>query len=143
VKGSYYMPDDPILVADTHGWLRKAASDLRAARHDLSASPPLLSDTAFHCQQAVEKAFKAFLQWHDVPFRKTHSLEELGEQCFDLDGTLHDLVDQAVPLTEYAWKFRYPGDPEEPSLREAEEALLVAQGVFEAIVARLPEVVRP
>jgi len=47
------MPDDPILVADTQGWLRKAASDLRAAKHDLAASPPLLSDTAFHCQQAV------------------------------------------------------------------------------------------
>ena len=80
--------------------------------------------------------------WHDVPFRKTHSIEELGEQCVDLDGTLHELVDRAVPLTEYAWKFRYPGDPEEPSLREAEEALLVAQGVFEAIIARLPEAVR-
>ena len=87
--------------------------------------------------------FKAFLMWHDVPFRKTHSLEELGEQCFDLDGTLQELVDRAVPLTEYAWKFRYPGDPEEPSLREAEEALIIAQGVVDAIIARLPEAVRP
>lgn len=137
------MPDDPILVADTQGWLRKAASDLRAAKHDLAASPPLLSDTAFHCQQAVEKVFKAFLMWHDVPFRKTHSLEELGEQCFDLDATLQELLDRAVPLTEYAWKFRYPGDPEEPSLREAEEALMIAQGVVDAIIARLPEAVRP
>ena len=34
-KGNYYMPADPILVADTQGWLRKAATDLRAAKHDL------------------------------------------------------------------------------------------------------------
>src|SRR3990172_3590387 len=82
------MPHDPVLVAETKAWLRKATVDLRAAQHDLSASPPLLADTAFHAQQAVEKTFKAFLMWHGAPFRKTHSLEELGEQCLDLDPTL-------------------------------------------------------
>jgi HEPN domain-containing protein len=137
------MPHDPVLVADTQGWIKKAAADLRAARHDLSASPPLLADAAFHCQQAVEKMLKGHLLWHGVPFRKTHSLEELGEQCLDLDATLHDLVDRAVPLTEYAWKFRYPGDPDEPSKEEAVEALQLAQEVYETILKRLPEEVRP
>ena len=102
------MPADPILVADTPGGLRKAATDLRAAKHDLAANQPLLADAAFHCQQAVEKVFKSFLMWHSVPFRKTHSLEELGEQCLDVDSTLRARIDCAVPLTEYAWKFRYP-----------------------------------
>ncbi|MGH2444120.1 MAG: HEPN domain-containing protein [Chloroflexota bacterium] len=46
----------------------------------MTAKPPLLSDTAFHCQQATEKAMKALLAWHDVPFRRVHSLEEIGEQ---------------------------------------------------------------
>lgn len=137
------MPDDPILVADTQGWLRKAASDLRAAKHDLAASPPLLADAAFHCQQAVEKVLKSFLMWHSLPFRKTHSLEELGEQCLDVDSTLRALIDCAVPLTEYAWKFRYPGDPDEPSFDEVKEALQIAIEVYEAILGRLPEDVRP
>jgi HEPN domain-containing protein len=86
---------------------------------------------------------KGFLMWHGVPFRKTHSLEELGEQCLDLDITLKDLVDQAVPLTEYAWKFRYPGEPEEPFGEEAQEALQLAQQLLKAILARLPGEVRP
>jgi HEPN domain-containing protein len=133
------MPLDPILVAETRSWISKAAADLRAAKHDLVATPPILADATFHCQQAVEKLFKGFLMWHGVPFRKTHSLEELGEQCLDLDAALRDQVDRAVPLTEYAWKFRYPGEPEEPSLEEAEEALQIAQEVYEAILARLPE----
>lgn len=48
-----------------------------------------------------------------------------------------------VPLTEYAWRFRYPGDPVEPSEDEAREALAIAGEAVEAILARLPPAVRP
>ncbi|MGQ9688337.1 MAG: HEPN domain-containing protein [Desulfobaccales bacterium] len=121
------MAADPLLVSETKAWLRKAALDLHAAEHDLTASPPLLADAVFHCQQAVEKALKAILMWNNTPFRKTHSLEELGKQCLELDQTMKTLIDKAVPLTEYAWKFLYPGDPEEPSGEEAQEALDIAR----------------
>lgn len=59
----------------------------------------LLEDVLFHCQQAVEKTLKGFLAWHDVPFRKTHSLEELGAACERLDPTLKTalLPAEAVP----------------------------------------------
>jgi hypothetical protein len=56
---------------------------------------------------------------------------------------LKDLVDRAAPLTEYAWKFRYPGEPEEPSSQEASEAFGMAQEAHEAILARLPAEVYP
>jgi len=56
-----------------------------------------------------------------------------------LDSTLRDVVDRAVPLTEYAWKFRYPGEPEEPSLEEAEEALVIARELYDALITRLPQ----
>lgn len=96
------MPHDPARVADTRGWLRKADNDLRAAEHDRTARPPLLGDLTFHAQQTAEKAFEAFLAWHDKPFRKTHNLEELGEACLALDRSLKPVVDRAVPLTQYA-----------------------------------------
>jgi HEPN domain-containing protein len=137
------MPLDPVLLVETRGWLAKAQSDLRAAEHEFRAAPPLLDDIVFHCQQAAEKAMKGFLTWHGCPFRKTHSLEELGEQCLLVDSTLRDLVDRAVPLTEYAWKFRYPGEPEGPAPMEAEEAFGVARDVFAAVLARLPVEARP
>lgn len=98
----------------------------------------MTDDVVFHAQQAAEKAFKAFLVWHQRTFRKTHSLEELGEQCLDIDLSLKPVVDRAVPLTEYAWKFRYPGDLEEPLRMEADEALSVASATYEAVLARLP-----
>jgi hypothetical protein len=34
------MPADPVLIAETQAWLRKAAHDLRAAGHSLTEIPP-------------------------------------------------------------------------------------------------------
>ena len=137
------MQRDPEWVAETRAWFVKAAQDLAAAEHEFRASPPLVEDIVFHAQQAVEKSFKGFLTWHGRRFRKTHNLEELGEQCLGLDSTLAAVVDKAVPLTEYAWRFRYPGEPEAPSREEAEEALRVAREVFDAVLSRLSVEVRP
>lgn len=137
------MPHDPILLADTKAWLRKAATDLRAATLVMEADPPLLEAAVFHAQQAAEKSFKAFLTFHDEPFRKTHSLEEIGEACLKLDRMLKELVDEAVPLSEYAWAYRYPGDVEPPGLEESRAALLVARKVFDAILGRVPKDARP
>lgn len=137
------MAHDSELVAETRSWFVKAAQDLGAATHELTAEPPFLADIVFHAQQAAEKSFKGFLAWHSTPFRKTHNLEEIGEQCLRLDPTLKGVVDRAVPLTEYAWKFRYPGDPDEPTRDEAVQALALAREVVDAILTRLPPEVRP
>ena len=130
-------------TAETKSWLMKAASDLRAAGYEFTAGPPLLDDIVFHAQQAVEKVLKGFLTWHDRPFRRTHDLVELGQACVDLDRALEGLLRGAAPLTEYAWRFRYPGDPEQPAEDEARTALEVAREVYKAIVSRLPPGVRP
>lgn len=63
--------------------------------------------------------------------------------CLKLDSSLKEIVDHAVPLTEYAWRFRYPGEPEEPTLNEAKEALTTARDVYEAVLKCLPVDVRP
>jgi HEPN domain-containing protein len=137
------MPHDPELLAETRAWFMKAAIDLRAAEAMRELAPPLLEAVVFHCQQATEKALKGFLTWHSVRFRKSHNLEEIGEQCLGLDATLKDVIDRAVPLTEYAWKFRYPGEPGAPTPEEAEEALTCAGEVYQAVLKRLPAEAHP
>ncbi len=57
------MQHDPVRIADTSSWLEKATTDIRSAKADLDVTPPILTDALFHCQQAVEKALKAFLTW--------------------------------------------------------------------------------
>lgn len=137
------MAYDPELVDETRAWLQKASNDLRAAEALRDTSPPLFAESAFHCQQAAEKALKAFLTWNGRAFRKTHNLEEVGEQCVSVDSALRDAVDRAVPLSEYAWKFRYPGSPYEPTAAEAQEAIAIARSIVEAVFSRLPAESRP
>lgn len=137
------MPHDPVLITDTRAWLVKAANDLRGAEIDLAAIPPLLEDVTFHCQQAAEKSFKALLTFHNQPFRKTHNLEELGEACLRIDSSLRALVDEVVPLSEYAWAYRYPGEPQSPQPQEAQDAYASAGKLYRAILECLPSEARP
>ena len=137
------MQHDPARVAETREWLVKARLDLAAAEFEFTAKPPLTGDIVFHCQQLAEKSLKAFLVWHDVPFRKTHNLVEIGQQCSSVDPTLEPLARRGAVLTDYAWRFRYPGEPEEPTEPEARKALALAREVYEAVLRRLPDDVRP
>ena len=133
------MPPEDARLQDVLAWLSKAELDLKAGAHEMAApAERLWGDVVFHAQQAAEKSMKAFLAWHDEPFRKTHNIEELGQKCVGLDATLAAVAGQAAPLTEYAWKFRYPGELDEPSPEEAEEALAAARSLYEAILTRLP-----
>src|SRR5919199_4528664 len=68
-RESFCMALDPVLITDTRGWIERAVNDLRGAQIDLAASPPLVEDALFHCQQATEKLLKAFLTFHNQPFR--------------------------------------------------------------------------
>lgn len=133
------MPHDPVKVEETRSWLRKAHDDLRAASVDMEARPPLLEDALFHYQQAVEKAMKGFLAWHDEPFRKTHSLTELGLVCSRLDPSLESILRKASGLTEYATVYRYPGDSVPPTEEDAAGVRELAEEVVSELLARLPD----
>lgn len=97
------MKDKSDLV---RGWLLKAESDLAAARLIIDGDGPY--DTAcFHCQQAMEKFFKAFLLYHDQKIVRTHDLEELAEMCSLLDGTFVWEGFDLEEITDYAIAARY------------------------------------
>ena len=137
------MAADLILVQNTKAWLAKALKDLRRVEKLLVADEADNEDAVFHCQQAVEKALKAFLTWHDQPFRKTHDIEALGAQCALVDESLQLLVEKAERLTEYAWLYRYPGDAAEPAGDDVAEAFKSARDVVQAVLSRLPAEVQP
>ena len=67
-----------------------------------------------------------------------HDLAEIGRRCAGIDPSLESLLMRAASLTQYAWRFRYPGEPQEPSVEEAKRAIALAREVYEAVVSRLP-----
>ena len=83
-------------------------ADLRGAEVALRGKPLLTEHVCFHRQQAVEKALKAFLVHHGVDFPWTHQIGPLLDLCAGEDASLAALATVAVPLTEYAVRFRYP-----------------------------------
>jgi HEPN domain-containing protein len=138
------MALDPERVRQVRFWFEKTEEDLRAVTVDLEATPPLVGDAGFHVQQAAEKAMKGFLTWHDIPFAKTHDLVAVGNACVAVDATLAPVVRAAGPLTEYAWRFRYPGSPEAILTSDQVQAgEAIARRIYEAILQRLPPEVKP
>ena len=136
------MPHDPALVDETRGWLRKALEDLDiAARCLQGASRP--APAAFHSQQAVEKSFKAFLTWNGQTFRKTHSLIELGQAAIKVDRSLATVSREAAVLSGYAVEARYPGSWVDPTEQQGHDALTIAHQLYAAILALLPNEVKP
>jgi HEPN domain-containing protein len=136
------MQPDAGLVAEVREWLWKAAEDARAARHGLTARPPLTTVAVFHAQQSAEKAIKGFLAWHSQAFRKTHDLVELGEAGSRIEPRLTAVLRRAAPLTEFAWLYRYPSGAEDPTVEEAEEAIATAEAVLAEVLRELPPELR-
>jgi HEPN domain-containing protein len=95
------------------------------------------AESLFHAQQCAEKALKALLTWHQIRFSKTHELDVLTKLSLPVLSTPISQLETVGSLTQYAWRFRYPGAPYEPQREEAEEARRMASGFLEAISAQL------
>jgi len=130
------MTPDELLRKEAAKWLRQAAKDRNAAQVLVEPEP---SRSVFHSQQAAEKAIKAFLAFHQIPFRKTHDLADLGLQCASVDPSLEAILREVADLTDYASAFRYPDAPYEPDADEAARALAAATELSEEIQRRVED----
>ncbi len=122
---------------EIQSWLRKAREDLESAVWLMESPVPFYNAIGFHCQQAAEKAIKAYLTSKDTQFGRTHSLVALVGMCLELDREFSHLRDAAVILTPYAVSTRYPGDLPEISKIEAIEAIEYSKKVYQFIVDHL------
>jgi HEPN domain-containing protein len=107
--------------------LRKAASDLAAAR-SLAADPDQLDDVVgFHVQQAVEKALKAALALAELSIPRTHDLTFLVELLTEHEIRPPEAVAQAEWLSPWAVATRY--DDIEDTLNRGQAIQLAALAV--------------
>lgn len=106
-------------------WMLKAKSDLKIAADELKTENPATDAVCFHCQQIVEKAFKAFLSFHGIAFETVHDLEYLRNLCRQKDTAFSSL--DTGDLSSYAVTIRYPDDSYFPPVDEAIDALKAAR----------------
>jgi HEPN domain-containing protein len=123
-------------------WLVKAWHDLLSAQRLAEGSPPLLDTAIYHCQQAGEKAVKALLVFHDIRFEKVHDIQALILLALPVEKSLSGWLSAGQALTPYATQFRYPRGPLQPPREEFDEALRLAQGMFDFVASLLPAEVR-
>jgi HEPN domain-containing protein len=113
------------------GWLAKAEDDLRVARLLIAEENRLNAAGAYHCQQAAEKALKAWLTARNIVFPKTHDLETLLHLCRPGDAGFAAYAEQARALTPLATEYRYPGDLFEPTTGQVRESLRQATEIVD------------
>jgi HEPN domain-containing protein len=118
-------------------WLVKAQQDLKVACLLFDTEETVLSAVVYHCQQAAEKALKAYLTDQGLQFPKTHDLTALLALCLSIDQGFGTLEDAAEVLTSYATEFRYPADVMEPDRQESEEAIALAETSVQLVVSLL------
>ncbi len=116
-------------ASDPQAWLLRAKSSLLRAMVGRFAPEILYEDLCFDTQQAAEKALKALLLAHQLPFPKTHDIGLLLQQLVAAGIGVPSEIQSADVLSFYAVVTRYPGGY--PALEEAsyQEALALAQQV--------------
>lgn len=124
----------------TRQWLDLADTDLRAAE-TLCEDESLTRAVAFHCQQAVEKALKAFLEEKGLPLVKTHDLRRLLGMVrqsvpIETDDDQLDVINQIYVSSRYPLNLgMLPAGP--PTQREVRAMYSFAQEIVERIAVLL------
>jgi HEPN domain-containing protein len=119
-------------------WLKAAQDDLDSISYIIEAQH-LTNVVAFHSQQAIEKSFKALIEYHQIQFIKTHNLEKLYKNINDLIDIDYDKLEL---INELYIESRYPGDmgllPEgKPSMHDAKEFYEFALSIFKQISQKI------
>lgn len=126
-------------------WLTKAANDLKSAQVLRADAEGPLDTAIYHCQQAGEKAVKAFLVSKGISPAKTHDVRKLVVEAAALESGFDEHLAAAAALTPYAWEFRYPDDMAEtyPTSEEFDEALEHARTILDFVLKQLPPETHP
>jgi len=103
-------------------WLKRAENDLLTGRRLLTDfHPKQLEISCYQCQQAAEKALKAYLVMQERAFPYVHDCRKLCLLCAEYDDAFNEYTGDCADLTPYATRARYPQDDEmdEPEVQAA------------------------
>ena len=130
------MSDDSLDVIE---WIEKALGDYYSAGIlAVSDNPYVLPSACFHCQQSVEKIFKAYIIAKEGSFLKKHNLDELLSQCERQSSDFSKFIPACQVLNTYEGTTRYPSGKRYSKL-DMERALKDAHEILEFTRSKLKE----
>jgi HEPN domain-containing protein len=124
-------------------WLLKASDDLAVAQLLTRRENAFLEAAVYHCQQAAEKAVKAFLVFKDHDPQRTHDVDLLLDKAMHLEPSFAGSRTAGKRLSPFATLYRYPSRHPAPNLERVEEALNDAEAILSQVLAHLPTEVHP
>ena len=92
-----------------YDWLDRAGEDIIAAQ-ELVKNDQCYNAAAFHCQQTIEKAFKAYILLKSDVLVDGHNLPWLCKRAMKYDPTFARWLDQCAALSHCYIETRYPSD---------------------------------
>ena len=120
----------------SYGLIIKATHDLQAAEIGIENEAPL-DTVAFHLQQCAEKLIKAFLNWRQVQYPKTHALGALLDLAVPYQADLENFRTRLLAMGSYAVEMRYD-DELYPTADEISAGTQTARELHQKIVSLLP-----
>jgi HEPN domain-containing protein len=114
-------------------WMEKAKRDYASAVKLASGPDPYYDTALYHCQQAAEKALKAWFVQSDLRFEKVHDLGALISLAEKRHPGFAELYEPAELLMPYASLYRYPGTAQKPDRKEFEQSLQAAEFILDFV----------
>ncbi|MFA9380053.1 MAG: HEPN domain-containing protein [Acetanaerobacterium sp.] len=120
-------------------WLAKSGEDMRAAEL-LLAHCDCHNICAFHCQQTIEKALKAYVLVASDRLVDGHNLTWLCRQALRYDRAFSQWLDESATLNRFYIETRYPADVAFTITRERIEFLCkIAREMYDFICTQVDE----
>ena len=120
-----------------YDWLEHASQDLIAAKI-LSEDDRCYRLSAFHCQQAIEKALKAYILLKSDVLVDGHNLTWLCRQAKKYDKGFHQWFDESADLNQCYVETRYPADIErEYTYKMVKNFYRMAKEMYQYIFAEI------
>lgn len=92
-----------------YDWLDRAGEDIQCARL-LLRNDNCYNGAAFHCQQTIEKALKAYILIKSDVLVDGHNLSWLCKRAMKYDKGFAEWLDESASLNKCYIETRYPAD---------------------------------
>jgi len=128
---------ESLFMQEHERWLKIVDCDIKSAKSLWKSE--LFSTANYHCQQAAEKALKAYLVFKNHKTIKTHDLVKLIVKCSQFDKTFETLYQDIAYLNPFSTRFRYPTEFDVPGFEDTKVSIEKTQKIVNFVLKKIAE----